>query len=217
MPATVQPGTRESIERKLGYLRELINRDTTPENEILAAKSKYERLRKRLDDAPAARKWKPAWQGSLYEQTKNLTLTQVTALIRTEIKLAKKLAAAAVKPGELALPDPFAVIPAGIKFGVRQPHFGKIIITVKNIPAEWGFTTREGSGPDEFPTHALYDLGSALTEIGNAYSYDNSDIMTDYHDKRYFLDVQAEGRNGRCGQSIKNGIRSCRCGECRRG
>ena len=39
-------------------------------------------------------------------------------------------------------------------------------------------------------THKAYNVMKRAAEIGNAENWDNSDIMTDYFDVNYYLDVQ---------------------------
>jgi hypothetical protein len=105
----------------------------------------------------------------------------------------------APQAGEVAVPDPvtdaIASAPAGIRFGVRILHYGSIAITVKNVPAEWGYG-QYGEDvhhqPCEGPSPALHKLGEALNELGNQWNYDDSDIMTDYFNRGYYLNVYDE-------------------------
>jgi hypothetical protein len=84
--------------------------------------------------------------------------------------------------------------PASIKIGIRQLHYGSFRIWVKGIPQEWGWVRGERNGYECWlPTDELKALGQELGALGNAYNYDNSDVMTDYFDRRFYLSVEAFG------------------------
>ncbi|MER7115499.1 hypothetical protein ABT332_13505 [Saccharomonospora azurea] len=186
---------------KIEHLHRLINHARTSEAERAAA----ERALKRLTDAYSAPGdiadkgpgkyvylWNPgAWEGEKYGEARNLTLTQIAKLIREDLKLARKVGRkTAPKTGEVAIPDPIGDAPKEIKFSVRTEYYsggGSIHVGINNIPEEWGWTLEEDHYGDMVPTAtpAMAALYRAVKRIYNAYNYDNSDIQTDYFDRRY--------------------------------
>jgi hypothetical protein len=191
-------GTASRIEK----LRALAEHPNTPEHEADLARHALTRLLKKAEvQAEATRyAWAPKWQGAKYQDTRDIyNLTVITKRIRDEIKLLRKLGkqAAAANGSEIKSFDPIGDAPASIKIGVRQPHYGSIKISVTGIPQDWGWRWGRRNAWDGdtcerwLPTDALEALGRELAVLGNAYNYDNSDIMTDYFDRRYYLNVDA--------------------------
>lgn len=202
---TAKAAGRTAIERKLEYLTALISHAGTTEVEVKAAKSARARLAGALEAAAPgpANQWEPRWTGEKYQPGRYLPGTEITALIRAEIKVARALAKYAAQPGEVAIPDPvtgpIAAAPPGIRFGARILHHGSIAITVENVPAEWGYGTYGEDfhgNPCEAPSPALYELGVALDTLGNQWNYDDSDPQVDHFNRGYYLNVYDEaGRN----------------------
>ena len=94
-----------------------------------------------------------------------------------------------------------------IKISIRQPHYGSVHITLSNIPQEWGWTwATDERYPYEAerwqPTAALKAMCRELDALANAYNYDNSEVETDYFDRRYYLSVDAVEPGGTYGTSI---------------
>lgn len=187
--------TKTSTSR-IEKLRALAEHPNTPVHEAAVARHALTRLLERTTPYGERPGWVPNWQGEKFENTRGLTLTEITARIRDEIKLLRKLgkqaATAAGSEGALKISDPIGDAPAEIKIGIRQRHYGSFVIWVKDIPQEWGWVRGERNGyPCWLATDALKALGQELRNLGNAYNYDNSDIMTDYFDRRYYLNVDA--------------------------
>ena len=197
MVAATKTRTTSRIER----LRALAEHPNTPEHEANLARHALARLLKKAEVQAETTHytWTPNWQGGKYQDTRSLGLTEVTKLIRDEIKLLRKLGKQAATTGGAALKsfDPIGDAPASIKIGVRQPHYGSIKISVTGIPQDWGWrwgkrNAWEGDTCERWiPTDALEALGRELRMLASAYNYDNSDIMTDYFDNRYYLNVDA--------------------------
>lgn len=175
-------------------------------------------LKRHAEQQPETAKsytWTPNWQGAKYQETRDIyNLTLITKRIRDEIKLLRKLgkqAAAGTADAALKLLDPIGDAPADIKISVRQPHYGSITITLSNIPQEWGWRWGKRNAWDGdtcerwIATDALEALGRELNALANAYNYDNSDMMTDYFDRRYYLSVNACEPGCEYGTSIGHG------------
>ncbi|MEU0237621.1 hypothetical protein ABZ234_08015 [Nocardiopsis sp. NPDC006198] len=135
--------------------------------------------------------------GAKYGQTNGLSAAGIAALVRADIRLALKVAKAFPAPGAVAVADPFATFPKGLKITVRKDTFSggrSIDIIVRNIPAEWGWTqeTDPWGDPREVPTPALSALARELKAILQAYNYDGSDRLTDYYDVNFYGHVTTE-------------------------
>lgn len=193
--------TKTRTTSRIERLRALAEHPNTPEHEANLARHALARLLKKAETQreTARYTWANKWEGGKYQDTRGLSLTEVTKLIRDEIKLLRKLGkqAAATDGAALKSFDPIGDAPAAIRIGVRQPHYGSIKISVTGIPQEWGWRwgkrdAWEGDTCERWiPTDALEALGRELRMLASAYNYDNSDIMTDYFDNRYYLNVDA--------------------------
>lgn len=193
--------TSKTTADTIAKMRALAEHPNTPEHEAAAAKRYLARLlaRTTTETATRVRSWEDRMNfvGDKYDST--LSLTDIAKRIREEIKLARKYGATDAAPGTLATIDPIGNAPAGIKFSVRQPHYGSIDITLKNLPADWAWERgfhRSHVGPMGIETwvetEALKALKAELRLVMAAYNYDGSDIMTDYFDKRFYGDVHVD-------------------------
>lgn len=139
------------------------------------------------------------WYGAKYDHTHKLTTVDIAKLIRTEIALARKLAKQTAKaaPDAIAIPDPIGDMPAQIKISVRSEYYAggsSIDIRVSNVPLEWGFVPAGRLNRSQYRKYdrspALNALVDALHDAMNAYNHNNSDIMTDYFDVRFYGAVE---------------------------
>lgn len=195
MPATSATQTAGRIER----LMALVNHPRTPEHERAVAQQFLNRLRAQQQANRPARRVDPTWYGAKYDRTHKLSTVEIAKLIREEIKAIRKVAAKtaqAAADGAVALSDPIGDAPASIKVGVRVPHYGSINITLSGVPAEWGWERKNDrlGNPEWKHTPALHALIDALRSLMAAYNHDNSDIMTDYFDVRFYGSVQTDWR-----------------------
>ena len=69
---------------------------------------------------------------------------------------------------------------AGKSISIKIKQFPKSILKIDEIPSR-------GNTPNQFFDD---DLIFELEKIGNAYNYDNSDSMTDYFDRNYYLHLE---------------------------
>lgn len=202
MTAT-KTASKSPIQRKLDYLTALVDHESTSAIEKAAAERARARLVKALQDAgpkvASSYQWEPRWAGEKYVRGEFKPTTEIAALIRAEIKVARALGKHKPQPGEVSVPDPIADAPVQIKIGVRVPHYGSIIVTVKNIPTEWGYGEYGVDiydRPCTAPSPALCKLGEALKSLANQWNYDNSDSSSDYFDTNYYLSVNDETGHG---------------------
>lgn len=195
-----------AIRSKIKALEALADsgRKSTPEHERAAAVRMLERFRALLAEQTGTHSAGVAdyrWYGERYADTQRLDLVDVAKLIRAEIKLARKIAKVAAVPGAVKVADPIGDAPAEVKIGVRTQYYaggGAIDVTIKNIPAAWGWTEVPDDSyydqrPRKVPTEALRALARAVKAVMDSYNYDGSDAMTDYFDKRFYGGVSADG------------------------
>lgn len=190
------------LREKIGYLNALIGDARTPAGEREAAERARARVAASLAKAEPAQagQWEPWFKGDKYEETRGLAANgQLTRLIRADLKLAVKAARATAGPGAVAVAgDPFATMPASVRFSVTTPHYGSVRIKVAGIPEDWGYRTemnRPYPGENRVYRAALVRLSEAVHDIANAYNYDNSDVQSDYFCRRYYLSV-VDGSTG---------------------
>ena len=69
---------------------------------------------------------------------------------------------------------------SGESISIKIKQFPKSILKIDEIPSR-------GNTPNQFFDD---DLIFELEKIGNAYNYDNSDSMTDYFDRNYYLHLE---------------------------
>lgn len=69
---------------------------------------------------------------------------------------------------------------SGRSISIKIKQFPKSILKIDEIPSR-------GNTPNQFFDD---DLIFELEKIGNAYNYDNSDSMTDYFDRNYYLHLE---------------------------
>lgn len=179
--------TTPARKSKLELLKALIAHPRTPENERQAAQAMLTRL---LTKRAAVKTSyiDPTWYGEKYNDVPRSCATSVlTKAVREEIKTIQKVAKKVAGDGSVKLHDPIGDAPAGIKFAITTPHHGSINITIRNIPDAWGWIQE-----DRYNTGQVGDWPSeALRDLANAYNHDNSDTMTDYFDKRFYLGINA--------------------------
>lgn len=188
--------------KKIRLLQTLIDHPRTGDGERQAARVMLGRLLAKaakagVDTAAATNGWtdRRAY-GAKYDRS--LDVKQIAALVREQIKLARKLAKkTAGETGTVKLVDPIGDAPEQIKFSVRIDRFSggsSIDISILNEPEDWAWEVRDHHGfPTEMPTPAFQALADELASLMRAYNYDGSDITTDYFDVNFYASVYAKG------------------------
>lgn len=201
----------DALAHRIRTITDIINRKSTPEGERAAARHMLAQLQAKADKLAeeagvTTQEWgagyrlPEGWYGAKYERGKHLSATEIAALIRADIKLARKLGERAAEPGALRYPDPIGDAPDFLKITVRKQSYSggrSITVTIRGVPADW-WVTEPAYWDETYPiTKAgprLAELGQALRELANAYNYDRSDIQVDYFDKNFYLHVEADGQ-----------------------
>jgi len=134
-------------------------------------------------------------QGSKYTATKDLSMVEIAARIRADMKAAQKT----------------GTIPASIKLSVTTKLYsggGSIDVKITALPtgfkvwnpdyAAWRRANPHDGWPpftvDQQNSPEYRSLLQRLKAIHGAYNRDNSDGMSDYFDRRYYGDVGLEWR-----------------------
>ncbi|RMI27822.1 hypothetical protein [Nocardia stercoris] len=97
----------------------------------------------------------------------------IADMIRYDITLTRAVLPAVAGPGEPELHDPIRDAPAEITFAVTTPHDGSVVITLDNVPREWGWTHADGI---ETVSPSMRALAAALSDLMNSYNRAGSDI-----------------------------------------
>lgn len=187
---------------KMDLLKALIDHPRTGEEERDAARRMLQRILTKAR-ANGERLTATGWvdhrtYGAKYQQVRGMRLAEIAKLMRADIKLAQKIGLKTDGPATLATVDPIANAPAVIKYSVTTHMYsggGSIDITIKNIPADWGYRmemSEERGHMRKVPTAALNALAGELAAIHQAYNYNGSDTTTDYFDVNYYGGVQDE-------------------------
>lgn len=123
--------------------------------------------------------------GSRHDRVGRHTGVQrVADMIRQDIALARSVARHGSEFGGPAVGDPVGDAPTEITFDVYTRDSNSIVITIKDVPLQWGWVTEMGVS---VVSDALRALAHELADIMNAYNHDGSDI-----EKRFFGWVRTE-------------------------
>ena len=185
--------TATKTSERIRRLRALAEHPNTPEHERAVA---AHMLNKML----AKQKIDRRWYGAKYDKTGTLTTVDIAALVRSEIKLARKIGKqtanipADTDTSALAVTDPIADMPGQIKVSIRVPYDGCIRVRLTNIPLDWGFVP--AAHPDKYRQYdsspALVALMDSLKAVMDAYDHNGSQPESDYFDHRFYGSVEAE-------------------------
>lgn len=181
--------------KRAELLRTLIDHPRTCDNEREAARLMLGRLLAKagvIADGPADRRV----YGARYDRS--LSTAQIAALVRAQIKLARKLAKQTAGGGAVKLADPIGDAPEQIKIRVRSEHFSggsAINVCIEDEPHGWGWETRADRHGvmRELPTPALQALADGLADLMHVYNFDGGDVTADLFDKNFYGRVFAGG------------------------
>ncbi len=197
--------TKTKTAEKIELLRTLIDHPRTGAEERDTAKRMLLRLLAKAKEA-GEQLHGEAWSdhrvyGAKYADVRHLRLVDIAKLMRADIKLASSIALKTAARDGLAVPDPIADAPAGIKFGVVTETYsggGSIDIVIRNIPDDWGYVQQRNPRGELYrkASPALLALAEELKAIHRAYNYNGSDLTTDYFDVNYYGGV-CDGPGGR--------------------
>lgn len=140
-------------------------------------------------------------EGANYQATKNLSLKEVTALIRKEAR--ETVAEWNAKNGDIGT----------VKVSVTMPHYGAIDADLKvdglvyGLYKEYGdiaFAQRLRERVDDIaslgerflPLVKLYELRDAIEAIRYQYNYNESDPQIDYFSVRYYGSTTIRNKDG---------------------
>ena len=191
------------LRSKVGLLNALINHPRTSDPERDAARRMLRRLIAkarangiRLTETGLVDR---RTYGTKFDSTEGLRTADIAKMVLADIKMARKIGKKAQTGDSVALAttDPIANAPEQIRYSVRTHVYAggsSITVTMKNIPAEWGWTESVDDRGDVVRkgTPALGALSRELKAILDAYNYDGSDLMSDFSDVRFYGFVHAD-------------------------
>ncbi|HLS75441.1 MAG TPA: hypothetical protein VK083_01470 [Nocardia sp.] len=170
---------------RIARLRALIDHPNTGPAERAAAQRMLDRILVK-SGAEARRTVTGRVYGARFDRAgRHADIERIVELVREDIVFAKTLSASE-SPSELALVNPIRDAPSEIYYNVDAPFYGRIVITLENVPEEWGWVEDEWGVRGASPR--LQALVDELAEILDAYNYGGTDVG-----KRFFGSVKADG------------------------
>lgn len=128
--------------------------------------------------------------GSKYEQTRDLDIAEIAKLIRKDI-------AATIKNGDLPGKAEMKVTVRISRFSMGQSIDvnAKLLDRAARVTDDNPESVAYGRGyPGSFAyTHEALAIDHKLQAIVDAYNYDNSDSLTDYHENKFYGMVSVTG------------------------
>ncbi|MFG1782441.1 hypothetical protein ACGFIU_08370 [Rhodococcus oryzae] len=116
---------------------------------------------------------------------RHASLSHIADEIRDDIAFARVVLATDAAPGQPAVHDPIRDAPPGITYLVETPHDAGVVITIDDVPRDWGWVSEDGI---ETVSPALRALADDLAEIMNGYNRGGADI-----ERRFFGSVRVRG------------------------
>ncbi|MFR9749791.1 hypothetical protein ACL02S_02000 [Nocardia sp. 004] len=168
---------------RISRLRTLIDHPGTGENERAVAQHMLDRivLRSEADGQSIGDRA----YGARHDRVgRHAGLTAVVEAIYEDIMFARVFSPPGL-PAAPAVPNPIRDAPTGIVYSVDSPFDGSIVISVDDVPRDWGWVDEDGL---ETISPALRALIDELADIMNSYNYGGSDIS-----KRFFGSVRVHG------------------------
>ncbi|WP_067862797.1 hypothetical protein [Nocardia shimofusensis] len=167
---------------RIARLRALIDHPNTGDGERAAAQRMLDRILVR-SGTEARRTVAGRVYGARFARAgRHADLERIVEMIREDIVFARTLSASE-SPTELALVNPIRDAPSDIYYNVEAPFYGRIVITLENVPREWGWVLDDWGMESVSPK--LQALADELAEILDAYNYGGTDVG-----KRFFGNVK---------------------------
>lgn len=131
-------------------------------------------------------------RGSKFESTRDLDIKDVASMIRADVKQAIKTGAL---PGGLKTSVKIERFSGGQALNIAVKYLDGSIFNpnwvkaTKNFAEFFSDEVHEVQRQEGRYSAELQEVKKKLQEIGDAYNRDNSDSMSDYFDKRFYLHV----------------------------
>ncbi|TJZ75928.1 hypothetical protein FCG67_18040 [Rhodococcus oryzae] len=170
---------------RIARLRTLIEHPRTGDGERAAAQRMLDRiLKKSVTDGSGDRTL-----GARHDRVgRHAGPSRIADAIRDDIAFARVVFATATVPGRPAVHDPIRDAPPGITYLVETPHDADVVITIDDVPRDWGWVSEDGI---ETVSPALRALADELAEIMNGYNRGGAEA-----ERRFF------GRVRVCGETL---------------
>ncbi|WP_072753190.1 hypothetical protein [Rhodococcus maanshanensis] len=167
---------------RITRLRTLIEHPRTGAGERATAQRMLDRILKRSARDGSG---DPA-HGARHDRVgRHAGLSHIADAIRDDIAFARVDFTAATVPGQPAVHDPIRDAPPGITYLVETPHDAGVVITIDDVPRDWGWVSEDGI---ETVSPALRALADELADIMDGYNRGDADVG-----HRFFGSVRVNG------------------------
>ncbi|MFC9965839.1 MULTISPECIES: hypothetical protein [Nocardia] len=168
---------------RISRLRALIDHANTGAGERATAQRMLDRLLRKTGGGNASRPSDRVYGERHHRPGRHATTAAIVESVREDISFARTFAPGA--PGEVIVHSPLAAAPAELTVAVTTPFADQIVVTIDDIPPQWGWES------DEFDrivaTRDLRALADELAEIIDAYNHYGPDVGP-----RFFRTIRAQ-------------------------
>ena len=167
--------------QRIMRLQSLIEHPRTGAGERAAAQRMLDKI---LDKSRARPESGQRRYGARHDRGgRHASLSRIADMVHEDIAMARLAFPDTSASAQVAVANPIADAPAEVRIIVETPHDAGIVITVDNVPADWGWVDDGGVQVHSRQFLALVD---ALAEIMKSYNHDGVE-------KRFFGSVRARG------------------------
>jgi len=170
---------------RIARLRALIDHPNTGDGERAAAQRMLDRILVKSGSEARSTVAGRVYGARFARAGRHADLERIVEMIREDIVFARTLSASESST-ELALVNPIRDAPSDIYYSVEAPYYLRIVITLENVPREWGWVVDEWGLENISPK--LQALVDELAEILEDYNCGGTDVG-----KRFFGNVKVGG------------------------
>ncbi|MEV6061731.1 hypothetical protein ACIGO9_26005 [Nocardia asteroides] len=170
---------------RITRLRALIEHDATGADERATAQRMLDRILRKSHGDHVTRAAADRVYGARHDRPgRHASTASIVESVRDDIAFARTFAVVG-GPGELTVHSPLAAAPAALTVSVSTPFADQIVVTIDDIPQDWGWES------DEYDRIAasedLRRLAAELAEIIDSYNHDGADVGP-----RFFRTIRAQ-------------------------
>lgn len=171
---------------RITRLRALIEHANTGASERATAQRMLDRLlRKSGGDRVCPTAPDRVYGSRHHRPGRHASTASIVESVREDIAFARGFVAAGGAPGEVITHSPLAAAPAEVTVTVRTPFADQIVVTIADIPPEWGWESDEYGRTTA--TADLRGLADELAEIIDSYNHNGPDVGP-----RFFRTIRAQ-------------------------
>ncbi|MFC4377645.1 hypothetical protein ACFO5K_26545 [Nocardia halotolerans] len=171
---------------RITRLRALIEHENTGAGERATAQRMLDRLLRKAGADNTSRLAADRVYGSRHHRPgRHASTVSIVESVRDDIAFARNFAPVSSTPGTVTVHSPLAAAPTELTVLVSTPFADQIVVTIGDIPPEWGWET------DEFDrvtaSRDLRALADELAEIIDSYNHNGTDVGP-----RFFRTIRAQ-------------------------